>query len=334
MSVRIGIIGCGGIMNLAHVPAFLKLGDVVDVVACCDLLEERASKTSGKLGRRAKVYTDYKKMLEAEEMDAVYLAIHPGAHEAATIEEDIVGSGRHIFTEKPIAVSWEKACAVDAAIKRAGVMSAVGFHWRYLEATDWVREFLASAPISMVLGYYMANFPTVWWWRRRWASGGQLHEQTTHLADLCRYLAGDYQSVFCYENTGMMEEIDGFDVADSGVATFRLKNGVIGSIISSCVIEHGWGGYQIGLRLVMKDRVVEHNGNTARVIDAGDVKEFKSAESGHYLEDKAFIEAIRAGDATLIRCPYSDAIKTHAFTLAAYESSQTGVEVKPKELPA
>ena len=64
--VKIGIIGCGGIANGKHMPSLAKLPDV-EMVAFCDLIPERAEKAAKEYGTEdARVYTDYKELLEKE----------------------------------------------------------------------------------------------------------------------------------------------------------------------------------------------------------------------------------------------------------------------------
>ena len=73
--LRIGIIGCGGIANGKHMPALKKQKDV-QMVAFCDIIEERAVKAAKDYGTPdAKTYTDYKKLLEDKTIDVVMLEI-------------------------------------------------------------------------------------------------------------------------------------------------------------------------------------------------------------------------------------------------------------------
>ena len=71
--VRIGIIGCGGIANNKHMPALKKLPDV-EMVAFCDIIEERAVKAAKEFGvEGAKTYVDYKELLKDETIDVVHV---------------------------------------------------------------------------------------------------------------------------------------------------------------------------------------------------------------------------------------------------------------------
>ena len=68
--LRIGIIGNGGIAKWAHIPAYKNM-DNVEIIAVCDILEERAKEASEMLGGKPAVFTDYKELLKAEGLDAV-----------------------------------------------------------------------------------------------------------------------------------------------------------------------------------------------------------------------------------------------------------------------
>ena len=70
--LKIGIIGCGGIANGKHMPALAKIAEV-EMVAFCDIVEERAVKAAKDFGTAdAKVFTDYKELLKLD-LDVVHV---------------------------------------------------------------------------------------------------------------------------------------------------------------------------------------------------------------------------------------------------------------------
>ena len=83
--VRVGIIGCGGIANGKHMPG-LKNVKEAEMVAFCDLIIERAEKAAKEYGTPdAKVYVDYKKMLEDKTIDVVHVCTPNRAHSFITV---------------------------------------------------------------------------------------------------------------------------------------------------------------------------------------------------------------------------------------------------------
>ena len=99
--IRVGIIGCGGIANGKHMPAISKVKEV-DMVAFCDIIEERAIEAAKKYGTPdAKVYTDYKELLKDESIVTVHVCTPNRSHSFITI--DALEAGKHVMCEKPMA---------------------------------------------------------------------------------------------------------------------------------------------------------------------------------------------------------------------------------------
>src|SRR5215218_5174547 len=89
--------------------------------------------------------------------------------------------------------------AIAGQVKAAGLVTAVGYHWRQLDLLDLVMEYLVERPPLLVAGYWLDRTPPAAWWARRSRSGGQMIEQTTHLFDLARLLVGEVTSVQAME---------------------------------------------------------------------------------------------------------------------------------------
>ena len=72
--LKVGIIGCGGIANQKHLPALKFNKDLCEIVAFCDIIEERAVKAAKEYGTEAaKVYTDYNELLKDEAIEVVHV---------------------------------------------------------------------------------------------------------------------------------------------------------------------------------------------------------------------------------------------------------------------
>ena len=76
--MRIGFVGTGGIANY-HLEHLVKIKEA-EIVALCDVAEERAKGAAKKYGGTA--YSDYKKMLDKEKLDALYICVPPFAHQS------------------------------------------------------------------------------------------------------------------------------------------------------------------------------------------------------------------------------------------------------------
>jgi predicted dehydrogenase len=105
--VKVGIIGCGGIANGKHMPSLSKLKDV-EMVAFCDIVEEKAIKAKEQYGvPEAKVYTDYKELLKDKDIEVVHVCTPNRSH--APISIDSLHAGKHVMCEKPMAKTAEDA---------------------------------------------------------------------------------------------------------------------------------------------------------------------------------------------------------------------------------
>ncbi len=318
MKVRVGFVGCGGIAN-AHMERLGRMEDV-ELVAFCDTAEEKAQSSAQRWGGRA--YTSHHEMLEKEKLDALYVAVPPIAHTDAEIIA--AQQGIHLFIEKPIALTLEKAKEIASAIKSAGVISSVGYHFRYMDTTEEAQRIVEGKKIGMVLGYWMGGFPGAYWWRRMDMSGGQMVEQTTHIVDLARLFCGEVEEVYAVYGWGILTDIPDSDVPDVGTVTLKFKNGIVGTISNACILSQG---YTVGLHLFLRDLILEVGGRL-RVLEPGKTLEMSCRVDPYWQEDRIFIDAIKKNDPSAIRSPYEDAVKSLAVSLAANKSVKEGKAVK------
>ncbi|MCW8133544.1 MAG: Gfo/Idh/MocA family oxidoreductase [Planctomycetota bacterium] len=183
--VRVGFIGVGGVARWAHLGHLSKWEDV-KLVSFCDVNKEGVEKAAAEYG--AKAYTDAKAMLDHEDLDAVYVCVPPFAH--ADQELMVAARKKALFVEKPLSTTLEKAREIHEAVRKAKIVSAVGYNWRACEVTKKAQELIGTKPVSAAYGYWVGGMPGAAWWRQQKMSGGQLNEQTTHIVDIARYLIG------------------------------------------------------------------------------------------------------------------------------------------------
>ena len=325
--MNVGFFGCGGMAagHMRNVAKFRDSGEDIRMAAFCDIDADRAAGRAAEFGGRP--YTDFRAMLDAETLDALYIGVPPQGHvgaEQAAAERDVA-----LFVEKPVANSMDTARAVREAIAHAGVINSVGYNWRYQDTTEAARQALAGKTVGMAMGYWMGGMPGVPWWRRLDQSGGQFVEQTTHIFDAARYLLGEITEVTARAANRASQGVENFTVTDVGAALVTFASGAVGTFHNTCLLQSM--GYTVGLHVVTPDLIVELSGNCT-LIDAQGRTEIKSALNPYEAEDRAFLDAVTKRDQSLIRSPYADAVETLAVTLAANHSYQTGQSVRPSEL--
>jgi predicted dehydrogenase len=321
--VRVGFVGSGGIATGAHLPA-LKEIEGVEIVALCDARKERAEAAVEQFGGRA--YDDHHKMLDREELDALFVCLPPDAH--ADVELIAAAKGLHLLIEKPVILTMDKGLEIAEAIKQAGVISCVGYQLRYFPVCEAVRSFLADKAVALVAGNRWGGIPggPEHWWRVMDRSGGMFHEMATHNMDFIRYAVGDVASVYARYSLNVLKDVENLTVPDSQVIVLEFKNGATGCFSTSCALTKGggWGSTDI----ILRDLMLRVSFRDIEVIPE-DAAEIALPEAGMNIQ-QAFIHAIRTGDRSVIRSDYFDALKTTEVTLGANESAVTGKPVAMK----
>ena len=314
---RLGFIGAGGIA-LRHF-GVLEQFDDVEVVAVCDADLGRATEGAQRFGARP--FDDADAMLDAVAVDAVFICVPPFAHGAP--ERAAIQRGLPFFVEKPVALDMETAEAIAAEVAERGLVTAVGYHWRYLDTVDEVRGILAQTPARLVSGYWLDSTPPpIWWWHQD-QSGGQMVEQTTHLLDLARYLLGPVTRAYGLASHDERPEFPGLDVPTVSSASLQFASGAVGNFASTCLLN--WN-HRVGLHLFGRGLAIELTDRDV-MIDTGQGRPVRGNGSDPvWREDRDFIDAVRGGE-NRIRCPYPEALESLRLSLAVGESARTGQPV-------
>ena len=316
MKVKLGFIGTGGMAG-AHMRN-LQTFDDIEFTAMCDVSEERAQGSAEEYG--GNVYTDFREMYDKESLDAVYICTPPFAH--GEQERIACEQGVPMFIEKPITADLEQAVIINEDVRRSGVITSVGYHWRYGGNAQHAKALLEEkSPVLGALGYWLGGLPGTLWWRIRAQSGGQHVEQTTHIFDLARFLLGDAKAVHGVATSGSMTDVPQYDVDDLSMVNIEFESGAIANIASCCAME-GWNRVQ--LEVFCRGLVVTVGGpNTVnRKGEEGSLP-----EDGGQDRDRVFIDAVKTGDSSKILSPYSDALETLRIMMAASTSFETGKAV-------
>jgi len=312
--VRIGFIGAGGIAG-RHFNDLQSFGDV-RMIAFSDPALDRAQGMAERAGAQA--YANYAEMLDKETIDAAYICVPPSAHGA--IEQALVDRNIPFFVEKPLATDLQTAETIAAAIEAKKLVTAVGYHWRYLDTTEEAQNLLRDNPARLALGYWIDSTPPPSWWAREEQSGGQMVEQTTHIFDLARLLVGDVSRVSAMGGTTQRLAFPDLNILDVTTASLQFTSGAVGTMASTCLLN--WR-HRVELHLFADALAIEIS-EFEIMIDNGHGRPIRRAEGDPFMrEDRDFIDAV-LGKANHIRAPYAEALKTHRLTIAANQSAHEG----------
>ena len=229
-----------------------------------------------------------------------------------------------LFVEKPLASDLSTAEAVGDAIAARGLVTATGYHWRYLDIVEQAADLLQGNVVHLALGYWLDVLPPPAWWTQRVQSGGQLVEQTTHLFDLARLLVGEIAEVRVEASCVERPDFAHCDIDWATTTTLRFASGALGCIASTCVLPQP---HRIGLHL-FGDRLALELSETELVVGAGEERSVVRAGVNPFVrEDRDFVDAV-SGRAGRIRVPYGEALATHRVATAAARAALDGAAIE------
>ena len=225
---RIGIVGCGRISQY-HVEAIGKV-EGLTLAAVCDIDEGRARATGEKA--RVPAFGSLEGMLKGAELDIVAVCTPSGLHP----DHGIVAAraGKHVVSEKPMALSIDAAKALIDACDKAGTKLFVVKQNRLNPPVQLLKRAVDRGRFGRI---FMANVTVRWQrpqdyydaekWRGTWAlDGGAIMNQASHYVDLIQWLVGPVDSVMAKTATQARR----IEAEDSGAAVLQFASGAIGVI--------------------------------------------------------------------------------------------------------
>ncbi|MDQ8145208.1 MAG: Gfo/Idh/MocA family oxidoreductase [Gemmatimonadota bacterium] len=225
-SFRVALVGCGRI-SANHFDAIERI-EGLELVSVCDVVEERAAEAGRRWG--VPFFTQLPQMLAAVPSDVVVVATPSGLHPAHGILA--ARAGRHVISEKPMAISLASADALVQACDDAGVHLFVVKQNRLNATVQLLKRAFDKGRFGRI---YMAN-ATVRWarpqeyydqapWRGTWEyDGGAFMNQASHYVDMVQWLVGPVESVMAKTAT-LARRIE---AEDTGAAILKFRSGAIG----------------------------------------------------------------------------------------------------------
>jgi predicted dehydrogenase len=226
--IRAGTIGCGSHSFRNIYPTFQYAP--VNLVATCDLSIEKAEAFAAKFGA-ASAYSDYHRMLEKEELDAVFIVVgydERGRPLYPDITVDCLNAGVHVWMEKPPAALCSDVERMQAAAEANGKNVVVGMKKMFMPASTKAKALMDSEDFgqtSLALLQYPQHIPTVEELRRYIEDEEKLGsvvgfvDHLVHPMSLMVFLLG-MPKTLCYQRSA----------SGGGVANFTFDSGAVGSL--------------------------------------------------------------------------------------------------------
>lgn len=244
--LKIGVIGICGIASDLHIPALISNKDV-EIAALCDIQQEKATAVSQQYGI-ARVFADYHELLDLEELDAVDICTPNFLH--SSIAVDALNKGKHVFCEKPDAVSVEEVLKMKKASEESGRLLMVMRNNRFTSHARFTKKFIEEGHMGKIYAAKCGwvrrrDVPGIgsWFTNKKLSGGGPLIDLGVHMIDLALWFMGNPKpvsvvgSTYCeLANRGTMAdsasssfgEVNGngiFDVEDLAMGFVRFDNG-------------------------------------------------------------------------------------------------------------
>jgi predicted dehydrogenase len=204
--LRVGVIGTGSFARECHVPGIQSHPQAV-VAAVCGRRIEAANRLADEFGVPC-VVSDFRELCADPGIDAVTIATANEAHYEQALEA--LRHGKHVFCEKPLAMSSAQAREMTDAADASGCVHFVGFTFRYNQGIAELRRRIRSGDLGTP---YLARIQydrwdgllndqsATWCDPRRPADSGVLMDVGSHLFDIIRHVIGPVRSVMGFTHT-------------------------------------------------------------------------------------------------------------------------------------
>jgi len=225
---KVALIGCGNIAPM-HLESVQMLNGP-KIVAVCDDKEDRAQAKAKQY--QCKYYTDYKEMLDKEDIDVVHICTPHYLHAPMTIYA--ANKGVNVLTEKPMSISLKDADDMIEACSRNNVTLGVIFQNRYNAGAVLIKDTLESGALGKIQS---AKLMVTWDrsdeyysksdWKGTWdmEGGGVIIDQAIHTLDLLRWFV---DSPIEYIDSNISNRAhERIEVEDSAEGVIKYKNGVV-----------------------------------------------------------------------------------------------------------
>ena len=240
--VNIGIIGCGKIAQVRHLPEYAARPDV-QIRGLFDLNAERTRALAEKYHARA--YATYEEMLADPELDALSVCAANAAHAAMSVAA--LNAGKHVLCEKPMAVTPEECEEMVRTAGETGRVLMIGQNQRLAAAHVTAKELLESGAIGRLISFTTAfrhggpetwtvDPANNWFFDKKRAVMGAMADLGIHKTDLIQYLTGQtVTEVQAFLGTLDKKYADGslIGVDDNAICIYRMSGGAVGTMTAS-----------------------------------------------------------------------------------------------------
>ena len=316
--IRVAVYGTGRFAQATHLPNLSRI-EGVEIAALCDINETALSEAAAQFGV-ARTYSDAHEMLETEQPGALWSIVPAFAR--TDVEIAAAERGIQLFSEKPQALEMALAKRIDAAVRKGGVISTVGFRERYRPIFQEARRLLEDKRVVHVRFQQISHNPMpatsdrTEWSHQVEKGGVRFFDWGVHATDYTRFMTG--QDV--HRSQAYLFHPDEYHTPLSSSFHYQLSAGATATLTFIESDPTGPGEepyfkiYFDGGRLaVFGYERIELNDEVVYEADPFDP---------WFAQDQTFVEAVRSNNPGLLQSDYHDGLKSLAPILAGWESAK------------
>ena len=341
--LQVGIVGLGWVAG-AHIETLAAVKGA-RVGAVCTRRPLAAEDIAAQYGVQAKVYHDYAEMLADPELDMVSICTPNDLHARQTIAA--AEAGKHIYIEKPMALSYADAKAMRDAVRRSGVKACVGFECRFSKQFTMMRSLIDQGLLGELhygeVDYYHGIGPwyaQIGWNVRKDCGGSALLSGGCHALDALLWAMDDeVEEVTSYGAKSRSDYFAGYEYDPTSVTIVKFRNGKVGKTAAciDCLQPYYFHLHLVGSKGSLLDNKLYSEAIAGTIKERWSVMGTALVDSGEvtdhpYLPQfQAFVDSIAAG-AAMPLTDFDTAFETHRVIYAADLSAAQNRPVRLAEL--
>jgi predicted dehydrogenase len=347
--LQIGLIGVGGIAEVAHLPGYERGG--ADIYALCTRHPEHIDHISRQYSVK-QVVSDYRELLKFKEVEAVSVCVPTYLH--AEITKAALRAGKHVLCEKPPALNAQDAAEMLEVARETGKLLMYGFSARFKATSQKLKAFVDKGILGEIYGAKAGwmrrrGNPAGWFTEKEKAGGGALIDLGVHGLDLAWWIMGRPKPIsasgMIYRKFGNYASDDAatpdpvmqrhlkqqakraFEVEDSAFAMLRFVNG------SHLMLEASWA-----LNCAGERRYTTFYGTKGGAEMESDIKIFTDLDgtlvdiepqvsdgNAYYAQMRHFVAAVRGDEEPITTA--EDGVAIMKMIDAVYRSADLGQEI-------
>jgi predicted dehydrogenase/threonine dehydrogenase-like Zn-dependent dehydrogenase len=313
---NVGVLGAGGFAAKVLIPALRDAGATLQAVMSVSGV---TATTVAKRFGFSRVGGSAEEVLSAADIDIAVVATRHDSH--ARFVTTALTAGKHVFVEKPLALTLDEVADIERALASARSLLCVGFNRRFARDTLALRTALAGrrGPLRVAVTVNAGAVPPDHWTKDRAIGGGRLLGEGCHFIDLARALVG---APICSASV-VPARLAGVPVDDAATITLAFDDG---SFATVDYLSNGHPGYPKERVEVFFDGSIVRLDNFRRVAAWGvsipTPNLIAGQDKGHRELVRRFVEAVRQGKPSPI--PTGELVEVAKWSIAIAEAARVG----------